>query len=455
MIIERIKAAGIAHYSYFIGSHNYAAVLDPRRDCRVYLQMAEKYSLKIRYILETHRNEDYVIGSLELSKITGAGIYHGPGLNWKYGNTLKDGENIEFDNIKFTAIHTPGHTDESTSYLLTDVDFGAPVMVFTGDTLFVGDTGRTDLYGTEQAPRLAAALYDSLFKRLLPMGESIIIAPAHGYGSICGGKIAERDESTLGIELKYNPKLKKDREEFIKNKLSEHLELPPYFKQMEKYNLAGPPILGQTPKPEPMTPSELLCEIGNGAVVVDTRRPYSFSGSHIKNSLSIWMEGLPSFAGWVLSYDQPFVLVLEDASSLDTAVQYMVRLGFDRIVGYLKGSMEEWATHGFPIEALPMISVHELQKRLKRHNALNVLDVRDQDEWTFGHIAGALHIYVGHLKDRLSEIPRDKPVAVICSVGNRASLGASILLRAGYENVYNVAGGMMGWTAAGFAITTE
>src|SRR5512136_331763 len=187
MILERIKSEGIAHNSYLLGSGNDAIVIDPRRDCQVYADTAQRKGLKMRYIFETHRNEDYVVGSMELKSITGAEIYHGPGLEWKYGITLRDNQSFRIGDLELTAIHTPGHTDESMCYAVADLTTGkAPIMVFTGDTLFVGDVGRTDLYGEKEVPRLSSNLCESIFKKLVPLGDGVIIYPGHGAGSVCG-----------------------------------------------------------------------------------------------------------------------------------------------------------------------------------------------------------------------------------------------------------------------------
>jgi hydroxyacylglutathione hydrolase len=457
MILERIKSEGIAHNSYLIGSGDTAAVIDPRRDCQIYVNLAQKHSFKITHILETHRNEDYVIGSIELQNLTGAQIYHGPGLKWGYGNTLKDGQKFRLGELELTAIHTPGHTDESMSYSIVDLASGlAPIMVFTGDTLFVNDTGRIDLYGENEAPRLARALYDSIFKKLLPLGDNVILCPAHGAGSVCGINIAGREDSTLGTERLQNPALQqKNFDDFIAFKLAEKLERPHYFRQMEKYNLEGPPLLGRLPQPVPLTPSEFKAEMDMGAQVVDTSEVAPFGGAHIKNSYSIWLGGLPAFAGWVLSYDKPIQLVLEDQSHLDAAVRYLIRAGYDRITGYLKNGIQGWFNAGMPIEGLPLLSVHELKHKLDRKEDLLVLDVRSQAEWDEGYITGALHIYVGHLESRISEVPRDKPITVVCQSGSRASIAASILLRAGYQNISNIIGGTGAWTAAGFPIIKD
>jgi hydroxyacylglutathione hydrolase len=457
MFFERIKSEGIAHNSYLIGSQNDAAVIDPRRDCQIYIDLAQQKGLKIRHIFETHRNEDYVIGSIELNNSTGAEIYHGPGLEWKYGNKLRDGQEFQIGNLRLTAIHTPGHTDESMSYALTDLSSGeATVMVFSGDALFVGDVGRTDLYGPEEAPRLASNLYDSIFNKILSLGDGVILCPAHGVGSVCGMNISDRDESTLGIERLQNPVLQlKKRDDFIKYKVAEKPERPHYFRQMEKYNLEGPPLLGCLPLPAPLTPTEFNEEMERGAVVVDTSLPAAYGGAHIKGSYSIWIEGLPVFAGWVLSYDKPILLVLEDQCHLERAVRYLIRAGYDWIVGYLKGGVEGWYNAGFPTEHVELLTVHQLKAKIDRGEELTILDDRGQDEWDQGHIKGAKHIYVGHIPERMSDIPKDKPVAMFCNVGHRAGLGASILLREGCREVYNVLGSMTAWKAAGYPITTE
>ncbi|MFH1032618.1 MAG: rhodanese-like domain-containing protein [Chloroflexota bacterium] len=455
MIFERIKSEGLAHNSYIVGSGRDIAIIDPRRDCQTYIDYAQHSGLRIKHIFETHRNEDYVIGSVELSKITRAEIYHGPGLDWKYGNTLKDGQEFRLGSLKLTAIHTPGHTDESMCYTITDLATGpATVMVFTGDTLFINDVGRVDLYGQKEASRLASNLYDSIFNRLLPLGDGVIICPAHGGGSICGMNIANRDESTIGIERRQNPLLKfKNKEKFVEYKVAEQPEKPPYFKQMEKYNLKGPPLLGSRLLTPPLTPAEFQKEMDGGAIVIDTSEPAAFGGAHIKGAYSIWLGGLPVFPGWFLPYDKPLLLVLEDQAHLEKAVSYLLRLGYDRTIGYLRGGIEGWYNAGLPIEQLSLLSVHQLKEMLDLREKMLVLDVRGQGEWESGHIKGAFHIYLGHLENRLAEIPRDKPVVVLCNVGHRAGVGAGILLRAGYPKVYNLLGSMSAWIAAGYPVT--
>jgi hydroxyacylglutathione hydrolase len=451
MILEKVKSEALAQISYFVGSESEAIVIDPRRDCQVYVDIAQREGMRIRNIFETHRNEDYVIGSLELAHLTGAKIYHGPGLDFKYGEALKDGQEFFFGKVKMTAIHTPGHTDESMSYTLTDIDAGdEPIGIFTGDALFVGDVGRIDLYGPKEAPRMAENLYNSIFNKLLPLEDGVILYPAHGEGSICGGVISQREESTLGLERIQNPVLQKSKEEFIKFKVSEHHETPPYFRKMEQYNLNGPPLLGHLPNPEPLSPKELQYQMKVGAVVVDTRTPTAFGGAHIGGSYSIRLNRFPLYAGWVLPYDKPIILVLEDSSDLEMAVRFLTRLGYDQIVGHLRGGIDAWYKEAFPTEQLGLLTVQELKRRLNKDDDLSVLDVREKDKWDKGHIKGARHIYAGHVERHLDSMPADHPIVVVCNTGNHASLVASILRREGYREVYNLLGGMTAWQDAGY-----
>lgn len=454
MIFERIKSEGLAHLSYFVGSGNEAIVIDPRRDCQIYFDIARREGMKIKYIFETHRNEDYVIGSLELKELTDAEIYHGKGVDFKYGIFVSDGQEFNFGSMKLTALHTPGHTDESMSYALTDPDSGkAPLMVFTGDALFVGDVGRTDLYGPEEIPRMAANLYESIFSKILPLGDGVILCPAHGAGSLCGGAISKREYSTLGLERIQNPALQRtDKEEFIKFKLEEKLEFPPYFKKMEQYNLQGPPLLKGLPVPELLFPKEFVKEMEKGAMVVDTRMPHSFGGAHIKGSYGIWLKGLPYYAGWVLPYDKPILLVLEEKDQLETAVSYLVRIGYDSIAGFLNGGISSWYMKALPVESLNLISVQSLKDKIEKNEEMVILDVRRDEEWEKGHIEGARHVYVGHLEENLDKVPRNSPIIVYCDSSRRSNIAASILKKNGYDMVYNVLGSMTAWKNAGYKV---
>jgi hydroxyacylglutathione hydrolase len=283
--------------------------------------------------------------------------------------------------------------------------------------------------------------------------DEVILCPAHGAGSVCGGVISQREHSTLGLERIHNPVLQKtDRDEFVKRKLAEHHEYPPYFRKMEEYNLRGLPILECLPVPKMLSPQEFREEMEKGALVVDTRMPHSFGGAHIKDTYSIWLEGLPSFAGWVLPYDKPILLVMEEKEQLDKAVKYLIRLGYDNIKGFLQGGISAWYMEALPVDGFYLISVHDLKRKLDKNERMVILDVRGQDEWEAGHIKGSTHVYVGNLENNLDKLPDKCQVVVYCGSARRSNIAASTLKRNGYRKIYNVLGSMAAWKNAGYEI---
>jgi hydroxyacylglutathione hydrolase len=456
LIFEKIKSSGLAHLSYFIGSKGEAAVIDPRRDCDAYLKISEKEEMRIRYIFETHRNEDYVSGSLELASKCGARILHGDKLDFKFGEPISDGQEFKLGALRIEAIHTPGHTFEHMSYLVKDPRInGQPLILFSGDALFIGDTGRTDFYGKENDEKMASLLYESVFDRLLPLGDGVILAPAHGAGSVCGGNISAREISTLGIEKATNPILQMDRRSFVEMKMNETHEYPKYFRMMEKMNIEGPSLVSDLPDLVPLSPIEFLEQMKKGAIVVDARSPPSFSGVYIKGSYSMWREGIPSFAGCILPYDRKLLLVLEERTDLERVINYFRRIGFDNIEGYLREGIENWIEGAFPTEHLGLLTVSELKLKLERVEDIKVLDVRSEEDFSGGHVPDAINLYCGQLKDRSDELPLDHPIAIICSVGYRSTLAASILKMDGCVDVYVVLGGTKAWEAAGYPITED
>jgi hydroxyacylglutathione hydrolase len=451
MIFHRIKSEIVSHLSYFIGSENEAIVVDPMRDCETYMDLAMREGVNIKYVFETHRNEDYVIGSLELSSLSGARIYHGPWPEYKYGKVVEDGQAFEFGKLKATAIYTPGHTAGCVSYAITDLDSGEePVLVCTGDTLFVNDVGRTD-FGGGQRRAWSEDLYNSIFNRLLPMGDHVVLCPAHGSGSVCGGGIADREVSTLGLERLMNPILQMSREEFVDFKVEEHHGYAPYFRMMEKLNVEGAPFVGIGPKPPALKPKEFKEKIKEEAIIVDIRPPPSFGAGHIKGSYNLVLKRL-GLAGWVLPYDKPLLLLLGNQGQLDTVARSLVRIGYDHIEGYLVPSIVSWYKAALPLERLDMLTAIEFKDRMDEGEDWTVLDVRSREEWLEGHIDGSINVYVGLLKDRLEEVPEEGKVAVVCKTGTRSSFASSILLRAGRGNITNVLGGMDAWKKASFGL---
>ena len=400
MKIKTVKSEGLAHNSYFLSSGDEAVVVDPRRDCEIYTQLAKEECAKIRYILETHRNEDYVIGSLELQNLTEAEIAHSNALPFKYGeHNLFDGDTLSLGEARIRAIHTPGHTDESLCYAVYKGT--EPIMVFTGDTLFSGSVGRTDLYGKPAQQTQAEKLYSSLHEKLLPLGDGVLVYPAHGAGSVCGRGISGQEPTTVGYEKKTNPYLQLGKIEFIKKHVTEELVVPRYFKKMEETNLNGPPLLSELAYPKPMSLQEFEEEAQNPLVLtVDTRLPYAFAGSHIPNSLSIWLGGTSVYPGWLLDVKQYIVFVHERPGDIDVVAPRLRRLGFDNMCGYLCGGMNQWQEAGKPFSSFGTIPVTELKDKLAR-SELRLLDVREPSEWKEdGTVEGAELIHFPDLQEK-------------------------------------------------------
>jgi len=402
---------------------------------------------KIRYILETHRNEDYVVGSVELQNMTDAEIGHSKALPFKYGeHNLGDGDTINVGNLRIKVLHTPGHTDESLCYAVyASENPEEAAIVFTGDTLFVGSVGRTDLYGKKAQAKQARKLHDSINEKLLPLGDHVVIYPAHGAGSVCGGNIGSMEISTLGYERKTNPYLKLDEDAFVERAESEELIVPRYFRKMEEYNLQGTPLLSELSFPKPMSVADFEEHMQEpNMLVVDTRMPNAFAGSHIPGSLSLWLGGTSVYPGWLMPIKQYIIFVLERPSDIKKVAARFRRIGFDNMCGYLCPGINEWQEAGKPISSLGTLSVQQLKSKLERGEVM-LLDVREPKEWKRGYVEGAKRIFFGDLSEQAGSLPRDKPIAVTCSVGNRSSIGASILKMKGVKEVYNVLGGMTAW----------
>jgi hydroxyacylglutathione hydrolase len=407
--------------------------------------------VQIRYVFETHRNQDYVVGSLELAGETGAGIYHGSWPRFNYGKIVEDEQKFPIGALELKAIYTPGHTLGCVSYVVTDLESGnAPVLAFTGDTLFVDDVGRTDFGGPEKRREWSERLYESIFQKLLPLGDQVIVLPAHGGGSLCGSNIADREVTTIGLERRMNPVLQLSRQKFIEFKVNEHHEYPPYFRMMEKLNVEGARPFGHGPSLRALNPSEFKNEISQGALVVDTRAPPAFGAGHIEGSYNAAMAML-GLVGWALPYDKPLILILPHQKSLDYVARNLARIGYDNLRGYLTPSIVSWYKSALPTQQLEMITAPDLKERLC-HNDWIVLDVRSRDEWIRGHVKDSLNIYFGQLEKRLEELPTGRRLAVMCESGIRASFACSILLRAGIRKICNVLGGMAAWKNAKYPI---
>ncbi len=346
--------------------------------------------MRIAHILETHRNEDYFVGSMELAGRTAAEIWHADSQwDYSYGKAVQPGQKWKIGRLEIEAIATPGHTPGIMSYLLRDPS-GIPWVLFSGDTLFAGDVGRVDLLGKDRAAEMAGLLYESIFGKLLPLGDEVVVCPAHGAGSVCGESIAERLWTTIGLERKYNPRLQfNDKDQFVAALLQSQPEMPPYFQKMEKVNLEGKPVLGSLPNPGPLAPKDFE-SLAPDSQILDTRMELGFGAAHIAGAQSIWLDGLASFAGWFLNYEQPILLVAETNNS-EEATRILIRLGFDNIAGYLAGGMLNWHMSGKNSASIRTLTVQELCQLLDSGEEVRILDVRSEERAGEGRINSRCH----------------------------------------------------------------
>lgn len=451
MYFQRVKTKGLGHSAYILGcGDGKAVVVDPRRDVDEYLALARESNLTITHVLETHRQEDFEFGSRHLADLTGAKVV--TGRHELFGDAdlkLGDGEALKVGTTRFVALETPGHTPESLCWAVYVKDAGDTCWaVFTGDTLFVGETGRTDLPGPDRTAENAGLLHDAVHAKLTPLGDQAIVLPAHGSGSACGGNISDRDETTLGIERRTNRVYRMTREEFMRHKAGEHLPRPPYFRHMEKVNLGG----GRPPPraPRVLQPKDFRDASAEG-VVIDTREPDAFAGAHIPGAYNIWLGGLSTFGGWIVHDGPPIWLVVEQPAQAEAAVAALARVGIDSVQGVLLQGVDGWREAGLPIATLATTGAADIAPRVKA-GEVKVLDVRDDGEHAEKHIPGAMHVYVGVLESQLPQVPKDAPLVVHCSVGHRSGLAASILQRHGYTGVVNLLGGLTAWEKLGLPL---
>ena len=471
MFIKRLFETKLAQASYVIGCQatGEAMVIDPNRDIEQYIKTAEAEGLRITHVTETHIHADYVSGSRELAQRTGAKLFLSDegDENWKYtyaadaGAVLvKDGDRIKVGNILLDVIHTPGHTPEHISFLITD-SAGAtePIALASGDFIFVGDVGRPDLLekaanikGTMEAG--AKQLYASL-QKIASLPDWLQVWPGHGAGSSCGKGISAIPHSTLGYERRFNWAFQaKSEAEFVSAVLAGQPEPPKYFAEMKRVNKEGPRILNGFKRPPQLQVDDLEAKLQSKALVVDTRKGAAYALGHVPGTISIPLNAsFTTWAGWLVPYRQDFYLIVEGPpSAIDTATRDLAMIGLDTIAGYFDASViDAWAAGERPLGTVPQVTVQDLQSSLG-HHAVTLLDVRNNNEWGSGRIAGAQHITLGYLPDHLAEIPRDKPIVLHCEGGSRSAIGASVLKAHGIDNVINLTGGMGAWRKAGLPV---
>ena len=460
MVFQRVQTPGIAQLSYLIGDDESgtAAVIDPRPHIDIYLEIAREHGVAITHVFETHIHADFMSGSRELvNRLGNANLCASGEGGAKYGfdvSKIKDGDRFEFGSMLLTVRHTPGHTPEHVSYEIAQKETpDDPWGIFTGDSLFVGSAGRPDLLGDDQTEKLVKQLFDTLRNYYLKLDDGIIIYPCHGAGSACGADIGDRPMGTIGYERRTNDFLKYDDFEQFKKFVQEGAPPEPHhYKHLKQVNSKGAPILGHAPV-IPGLPPKLFREAVEKEVaqLVDTRQMLAFGGGHIPGAINLGPRPeLSVWAGQMLDYEQPILLVVEDETDLDWFLWNFVYTGFTKFAGYLVGGMKAWENAGFPLERLPQETVHELKQHL---GDVQLLDVRAPDEWDAGHIPGAKHFYVADMRDGINGVAgfdKKKPVVTYCDSGYRADIAASLLKRHGYHDVRNVPGSWQAWNNAGY-----
>ncbi len=446
MFIKQLYTNCLSEAAYYIESEGEAAVIDPLRDIEEYIHLAEERHAGIKYIFETHFHADFVSGHLDLSKTTGAPIVYGPNTETNFPIHLaKDGEVFKLGKIAIEVLHTPGHTLESTCYLLRNEE-GEPHAIFTGDTLFVGDVGRPDLSsGNLTREELASLMYDSLQNKIAPLPDNVIVYPAHGPGSACGKNLGPSTYSTVGSERETNYALKpQSREEFIKAVTTGLTPPPEYFPINARINKEGYDSLEQVLNNalKPLSVEEFK-ELSKDAIIVDSRRATEFTQGFVPGAISIGLEGrYAEWGGSLLPFDEP-LLIVADAGKERESVIRLARVGFDKFLGYLNGGFEAWQKAGEEIDMIIDIEPDELMMDLPHDENLVVLDVRGETEYADGHVAGAINLPLGNMKDpgAMATIQDSDNLYVHCAGGYRSVIASSLLKRQGIHNLRNVLGG--------------
>lgn len=464
MILKQFHLESLGHASYFIGSEETgeAFVLDIRRDVDPYINEARHQGMNIVYALETHQHNDYVTGICELADRVPVQCLAGKhaALGYSY-RPMADGERVIMGEVVLQILHTPGHTPEHISVLVTDRSRGEdPVLLLSGGALLVGDVARPDLLGgPEEAARHAEVMCTMLQEKILTLPDYVEVYPTHVSGSLCGGNIGSRLSTTIGYERRMNPVLADldQQDHFVKQCLDlKHLPgIPPYWPRMRKMNTEGPPVLGSLPEPSAFQPDQFERQHEDGAIIVDCRQAEAFS-THIPGALNVGLgSSFATWAGTVIPEDSTVLLVLDKPDDLWEACWQLLRVGYGMPAGWLAGGMFAWRTAAKPLHMLTQWSVRDLQQHLENDSDLEVLDVRQPGEWADGHIQDARFITGSELPSRFQEISKNRKVAVICGSGYRSSVAASFLQQHGFGNIVNVLGGMSAWKGEKFPVVKD
>ena len=465
MILKQYYLGCLAHASYLLGDEasSTATIVDPQRDIQQYLDDAERFGLQIRHVFLTHFHADFVAGHLELRDRCGALIHMGSRAQPEYALVaMKDGDTLEFPGLRLQVLETPGHTIESISILVFDLqkDPARPYAVLTGDTLFIGDVGRPDLRASLgwSAHDLGAHLHESLRAKILPLPDETLVYPAHGAGSLCGKQLSSDTVSSLGDQRRWNYALQPmSKEEFVRLVTADQPDAPPYFAYDAILNTRERTTLDRSLEQvlQPVDLAEVLRMGDAGAQILDVRDPAEYAKGHLAGSINIGLGGqYATWAGTVLDRARPIVIIAEPGREQEAAVR-LGRIGFDHVKGYLRGGMEALAGREDLVWPTERVSATIVAEELASADAPVLLDVRNPREWATRHIASSVNVPLNHLQERIAEIPRDRRIAIHCAGGYRSSIGASILHQYGITSLIEMAGGLAAWEAAQLPVVAE
>ncbi|HLI88676.1 MAG TPA: MBL fold metallo-hydrolase [Ktedonobacteraceae bacterium] len=460
MNIEQFVTEGLGHQSYCVsdGAGGTAAIVDPRRDIDIYLEAASRAGVRITHVLETHIHNDYITGSRELAARTGATIVAGARDRLQYDyRPVGEGERFNVGQLTFSVMATPGHTPGHISYLLYEPASETPGALFSGGSLLAANAGRTDLLGEAMTLTLTRQQYHSLRRLLDTLPGQVRVYPTHGAGSFCMSTGAHSARTTtIAQERLVNPAaLARDEADFVQRQMAGYSAYPTYYRYMGPINQQGPRILGTLPKPPGLAPQIVRERMRAGMPLVDGRPRDAFAREHIPGALNIELgDSFATYVGWILPFNTPLMILIEDEEGRREAVVQLVRIGYERVEGYLDGGIAAWRAAALPAGQFPGMDIGTLYKRWSRHEGLIILDVRRDDEWRQGHIPGALHIHIGDLAQHLHELPDDQPIATLCASGFRAEIAASMVAATGRE-VIAVREGMDDWIKAGLPSVSE
>lgn len=438
----------LSHASYYIGSGDEAAIIDPQRDVQQYLDEAAANDQKIKYVIETHSHADFVSGHVELAEKSGAEIVFGRRANTKFAtHKVGDGDELNVGDIRLTILETPGHTPEGITILAEDTsDEAAPQKLFTGDTLFIGDVGRPDLVGSKgfTAEQMGEMLYDSLNTKILPLPDETEVYPAHGAGSLCGKSLSKETWSTLGIQRKLNYALQPmSKDEFVKIVAANQPEVPAYFPESVAKNLEGSAGLSQLEKPKQLSTDEVLNFDG---IVLDVRPNTEYGAAHIPNSVNIGLGGqFASWAGTMIPIGTRIAIVADSEAQVEESFMRLARVGHEAVAGFIL--IRDFSGE---VKTIKQASVKEAREAAQAGNAVQFVDVRRVAEFANGHVAHSVNIPLDKLEREFDMLDPSLTTFVICQSGYRSSLGTSLLENAGFKDIRNVTGGTSAWIAAGF-----